>query len=236
MSDSSLSLSIADDVAVISFDDGKVNVLSRAAMATMHEMLTEAEHTASALVFVGREGKFCAGFNLAEVQESPDAARTVMREGTALFTRIYMLGVPTVAACTGHALAAGAIWLMSCDLRIGPEAPAKIGLNEVGIGMSLPLFATAFAHDRLSKRHITAATALATLYSPAEAVDVGYLDAVVPPDDVVGAAAEAAGRFAAAFHRDAFGQTRVTMRGSTVDGINAALDEDLAAMILPEPT
>ena len=50
--------------------------------------------------------------------------------------RAYGASVPVVAACTGHAVAAGALLLLGCDQRVGPDAPVKIGLNEVAIALT----------------------------------------------------------------------------------------------------
>ena len=58
------------------------------------------------------------------------------------------------------ALAAGALMLLGCDLRVGADIDCKIGLNEVAIGMVLPAWALTSANDRLSRRHIQLAVAL----------------------------------------------------------------------------
>ena len=42
--------------------------------------------------------------------------------------------------------------LLASDLRIGTSGDFKIGLNEVSIQLTLPVFATELARDRLSKR------------------------------------------------------------------------------------
>ena len=57
----------------------------------------------------------------------------LVADGGDLVRTFYGCGVPVVAACTGHALAAGALMLLGFDLRIGAEVPAKFGLNEVAI-------------------------------------------------------------------------------------------------------
>ena len=109
-------------------------------------------------MLVGRPGRFSAGFDLDEMTASVEGMRALVVRGARFWLRIYGLGMPTVAACTGHALAGGAITLLSCDLRIGADVPAKIGLNEVAIGLTLPKFATELARDRLTKASFTAAT------------------------------------------------------------------------------
>ena len=65
--------------------------------------------------------------------------------------RIYGHPQPVVLGVTGHALAAGALLALSCDVRIGGDGPAKIGLNETAIGMGLPHYAVELAQARLSR-------------------------------------------------------------------------------------
>ena len=108
---------------------------------------------------------------------------SLVSDGGALVRTLYGSSIPVVAACTGHALAAGALVLLGCDVRVGADVDCKIGLNEVAIGMVLPDWAFTIAVDRLSKRHLQRAVATARITSAAGAVDAGYLDEVVPADD-----------------------------------------------------
>jgi enoyl-CoA hydratase len=68
--------------------------------------------------------------------------------------------------------------LLSADYRVGTNGAFKIGLNEVEIGLALPLFAIAMARDRLATPQLTSATIFAEMAPPARAVQLGFLDAV----------------------------------------------------------
>jgi len=91
----------------------------------------------------------------------------------------------------------------------------------------LPFFATELARDRLSKRHYTRATALGYLYSPDQAVDVGYLDEVVAADQVLATAVEQAHGLTG-ISRGGLVATRQTTRAAIADEIKAGLAADLA--------
>jgi enoyl-CoA hydratase len=223
-----VSYELDGDVAVITFDDGKANALSHAAIEALDVALDRAAGQSKAVVIVGRPGRFSAGFDLSVMKGGIDAVRALVRAGADLTVRIYSFEQPVVIAATGHALAAGAILLMAADVRIGTEGEFKIGLNEVAIGMPVPHFAAELARDRLSRRHLTAATALATIYDPVGAVDAGYLDAVAPPDSVVDTAKQRAAALAATLSPEGFRATRKTVRGPVADAIRATLDADLA--------
>jgi enoyl-CoA hydratase len=220
------------DVATITFDDGKANALSHAAIDAIDAALDRAQGEAKAVVLAGRPGRFSAGFDLSVMNSGEDAVRALVRAGADLTLRLYMFDVPVVAACTGHALAAGAILLMGTDVRIGAAGDFKIGMNEVAIGLPVPQFACELARDRISKRHLGAATALATIYDPAGAVDAGFLDTIVEGDAVVATARERASALAATLSGPAFRATRTILRGSIADLINAGLDRDLAGFFV----
>jgi len=217
-----------DNIAILHWNDGKANVLGYPGIAALLEALDEVEAAgADAVVLSGQAGKYCAGFDLAVMKEGNEAARGMLARGVDLFMRLYLFPRPVVTACTGHAIAAGAILLMCSDLRVGAQGKFKIGLPEVTIGMSLPFFATELARDRLSKRHYTRATALGYLYSPDQAVDVGYLDEVVAADQVLATAVEQAHGLTGISRSGLLG-TRQTTRAAIADEIKAGLAADLA--------
>jgi enoyl-CoA hydratase len=168
-------------------DDGKANALSFDVIAGLQLALTAAIEENLPLVIAGREGCFSAGFDL-QIMRSGDRARVahLVGQGTQLFRQMFAAPVPVVAACTGHALAAGALLLLASDYRIGQPGPHKIGLNETKIGIALPQFAIDMARLRLSPNRLLAATLFARIHSPEEAREVGYLDQI--EDDAPGTA------------------------------------------------
>lgn len=74
----------------------------------------------------------------------------LLRLGATLAGRILSFPGPVTAACTGHAFPAGAFLLMAADVRLGADGPFKLGLNEVRLGLTLPLFAAVLARHRLT--------------------------------------------------------------------------------------
>ncbi|MEQ1787278.1 MAG: crotonase/enoyl-CoA hydratase family protein [Acidimicrobiales bacterium] len=223
-----------DGVAVVRLDDGKVNVISHQVIELVHGALDEALASGSSVAVIGREGKLSAGFDLTEMTAGPSHAAALVGAGGRLLMRIYGHPQPVVLGVTGHALAAGALLALSCDTRIGGDGPAKIGLNETAIGMGLPIFAVELARDRLSPTAFTAATIQGQVFDPAGAVVAGYLDRLVPLDQVEGQARDDAGRLAQ-LRRGAVSHTKGRARQRTIDHILATLAEDIAATGMPEP-
>ncbi len=154
-------------------------------------------------------------------------ARGLVGAGAELALQIARHPTPVVIACNGHALAMGAVLLLAADLRIGAAGDFKIGFNEVAIGMATPVFLAEFARERLSKRHLQRATVQAEIYAPESAVDAGFLDRVVAPDDLFAAALEESQRLGQ-LPRAAFARTRGIVRGEVLERIEATLADDMA--------
>ena len=170
---------VRDQIGHLAFFDMIDGILT-----AIHE--AENDDQIGAVVVHGREGKFSAGFDLGVMMaDDQSAIVNLVANGGELVRTLYGCSVPVVAASTGHALAAGALMLLGCDVRVGADVPAKVGLNEVAIKMVLPDWALTIAGARLSKRHMQRSIVNARITSPADAVDVGFLDEVVPADELL---------------------------------------------------
>ena len=235
MSSESVSIERNGRVMVVHLDDGKANALSAVSIAAVRAAVSEAERdeSVSAVVLHGREGKFCAGFDLTVMRGGDLAAMSsLVSDGGELVRHLYGSSVPVVAACTGHALAAGALVLLGCDVRIGADADCKIGLNEVAIGMVLPAWALTIAAERLSRRHLQRSVATAEVTAARGAIDVGFLDEVVQPGAVLSTAIQRAEVLAALDGRSYAGTVRA-LRGHVLQTMDAQIARDRAAGSVP---
>jgi len=219
-----------NEIGFIQIDDGKANALSPEIIAALIKTLDQAESEAKVVVIAGRQGKFSGGFDLKYMLASPESAQTILRAGVELYIRLYGFSKPVVMACTGHAIAGGAVMLLAGDYRIGAEGDFKIGLNEVAIGLPLPIFALELAKARLDPRLLSEATLLAQIYAPIHALNTGYLDRVVDADQVIEAAMvkayELSSLQSAPFHA-----TKKRLRQATIDHIRATVEEDLKTLL-----
>jgi enoyl-CoA hydratase len=224
---------IEDGVAVLRIDDGKVNAISHQVIEQLHAGLDRALEEASAVAIVGRAGKLSAGFDLNEMTAGLDRTAALVGAGGKLLMRIYGHGQPVTVAVTGHALAAGALLVLSCDTRIGADGPAKIGLNETAIGMALPVYAIELAQARLATSHLSRAAIQAEIYDPHGAVEAGYLDVVVPTEaceTTAIAEARRLGELSTAAYRG----TKLGLRKALIDRVVAGIDADMARMTAPQ--
>jgi enoyl-CoA hydratase len=229
-----LTYALDGSTAVVTMDDGKANALSNEMIDQLLAALTRAETEAKAMVLAGRPERFCAGFDLKVMMSGPANATALLTRGSELLLRLYEAKVPLVIACTGHALAGGALVVLTGDLRIAAAGAFKIGLNEVSIGLPVPVLAMELARDRLVKPELDRAMLMATIYNPEEAQLAGYIDAVVAPGEVIATATAEAAKLGA-FSQQAFRATKQRLRGATIKHIRATMAEDMATLLTPQP-
>ncbi len=209
-------------VAIMTMDDGKANAMSPAFSSAVLDGLERAKAEAEAVLMVGRPGRFSAGFDLKVIAEGGDARAHMVQQGVKMMLGLFTHPQPVVMACTGHALAGGVFILLTGDTRIGTAGDFKIGLNEVAIGMSLPDWGIALAQNRLSRRHITAATVQARIYNPEGAVDAGYLDEICESDALLDTALAKA-KALAELPQANYAKMKMLMRQDAIEQIQGSM-------------
>ena len=215
-------------IATIAMDDGKVNALSIPMLEQLHECLDQAERDGAVVVLTGREGYLSAGFDLKVFQEEPQRIVEMLLLGARLSERVLSFPAPVVVACSGHAIAAGTFAALAADLRIGVEGPFKLGLNEVKIGLTVPLFVIELARQRLTPAEFNRALLTANMYSPEEAVAAGILDRVVAPQELE-SASRAAAEELAGLNMEAHKATKLRVREQALEALRAAIETELDA-------
>jgi enoyl-CoA hydratase len=177
-----------DSIATVTMDDGKVNVLSPQMIRELESALDIAEQEAGVVVLTGREGRFSGGFDLAVLTGGGEPAIAMLDAGFGLAERLLRFPRPVVAACNGHAIAMAAFLLNSVDYRIGAAGAYRITANEVALGLTMPHAAVEICRQRLTPAHFHRAVSLAEVYSPAGAVEAGFLDEIVAPAELAATA------------------------------------------------
>jgi enoyl-CoA hydratase len=211
-----------EGVITAMLDDGKANALNFEAISELRAAVAASTKEKAPLVIAGRPGYFSAGFDL-RIMRSGDGDRVsaLVNEGILLFGEMFAAPVPVLAACSGHALAAGALLLLAADYRVGEPGQYMVGLNETRIGIALPQFAIDMARLRLSGNRLITATLFASLVGPEEACDYGYLDAI--ESDATGAAQEKAEEMVTV-GLAAFGSSKKRMNAEIVRRLRAPQD------------
>ena len=74
-----MQFSLDEDVAVLRFDDGKVNVIGHDFIDALIEGLDRAEAEAKAVLIFGRKDRFSAGFDLEEFKKGAAASQNLLK-------------------------------------------------------------------------------------------------------------------------------------------------------------
>ena len=213
-----------DGVAVITMDDGKVNVLGPAMIGEINGALDRAEDEgAKAVVIAGNDRVFSGGFDL-KVFRSGDAQASIdmLKAGFSLSHRLLSFPWPVVAACTGHAIAMGSFLACSVDHRIA--APGyNFQANEVAIGMVLPYPALEILKLRLTRAAFQQAVGLARVFFGESAVAGGWVDEIVLPEVVLTRAEEAA-REVTTLSAGAHHASKLRARREALDAMQVGID------------
>ncbi|HEU4362416.1 MAG TPA: crotonase/enoyl-CoA hydratase family protein [Mycobacterium sp.] len=213
-----------DPVAVITLDDGKANALGPAMQQAIGDALDRADRDdVGAVVIAGNARVFSGGFDLKVMNAGqPQPVIDMLRGGFELTYRLLCYPKPVVMACTGHAIAMGALLLASGDHRVGGPAH-NIQLNEVAIGMTMPYAALAIMGLRLTPSAYQQSVGLAKAFFGESAIAAGWLDEVVLPDAVLDRAVRAAGEFAT-LHQPAHAASKLRARADGLAALRAGID------------
>ncbi|HWE68265.1 MAG TPA: enoyl-CoA hydratase-related protein [Acidimicrobiales bacterium] len=183
-----------DGVALIRLDRPKANALSGAVLAQMYAAAQELQDDPpGAVVLWGGRRIFAAGADIVELDGA--GAGAVGANFTSALGALAAVPRATIAAINGYALGGGLELALACDLRVCAE-DSKLGLPEVLLGVipggggtqRLPrLIGSSRAKEMIfSGRQVPAAEALA----------IGLVNRVVPPDQVLEASLEWAAQLA----------------------------------------
>jgi len=222
-----VSYQLQDSVATITLDDGKANVVSPPMLEETQAALDRAAADRATVVFRGRPGRFCAGFDLPSLTAGDAGSVKLLRGGFELAERLLSFPQPVVIACTGHALAMGVFLLMAGDHSIGIEGGYKIGANEVAIGLVMPHAAIEVCRQRIAPAYLSRVVNNAEIFTPAEARTAGFFDELVAEGELDARAQAAAARLAK-LNTKVHAATKLRLRELLLKNLRAAMDADEA--------
>jgi len=225
-----LSYQIDDGVATLTLSNGKANAISPDVIASFHQALDRAEQDAAIVIVTGQPGILSGGYDLKIMTSSPENAIALVTAGSMLARRMLSFPYPIIVACSGHAVAKGAFLLLSADYRVGVDGPFTIGLNEVRIGMTMHHVGIALARDRLRKSAFQRSVINAEMFTPQSARDAGFLDEVVPAEELMNAANSMAQQLKR-INLKAHGKTKLKARKALLTELDLAIELDKTAWL-----
>ena len=182
---------------------------------------------ARAIVLSGMPGRFSGGLDVPLLLGLDRPAIAVLwREFYALFRTLARSPIPTAAAITGHATAGGAVLPIFCDYRVVAQGDWKLGLNEVQVGLPLPPIIFVGLRRLIGAHQAERLAVGGLLISPDEAARIGFVDEVVPLDQVVNRAIEWC-RGLVALPVDAMAATRRRARADLFELLSASFEQEI---------
>jgi len=159
--------------------------------------LEKAREVRAVILTGGGEKAFVAGADISHMRDLDVlAAADFAGLGHQVMAAVENLPQPVIAAVNGFALGGGCELALSCDIRIAAEN-AKFGQPEVNLGV-IP----GFGGTQRLPRLVGKGMACELLYTgdiigAAEALRIGLVNRVVPPDQLLPVCREIAGKIAA---------------------------------------
>ncbi len=154
-------------------------------------------HSVRCLIFTSAgEKAFAAGADIAAMADmSPEEAAAFSRRGNQVFRRIETFPLPTIAAVNGYALGGGCELAMACDIRLCSEN-ALFGQPEVTLGIT-----PGFGGTQRLMRLVGMGKAKELIFSARnvkapKALEIGLVNAVYPPEELLPAAKKLGARIA----------------------------------------
>jgi enoyl-CoA hydratase len=173
-------------VAVVRLKGGRANAMSAGLLTDIERTFADlARGDTAAVVVTGEGSSFSAGLALPDLVT---LERGPMRDFITLFERAMqrMLTFPraVVAAMNGHAIAGGCVAALMCDLRVAAAGNAKIGLNEIQLGIGLPSLVIEPLRVRVPPQSVMPLAYEGRLFGVDEAARLGLVDEIVAPAEL----------------------------------------------------
>ncbi|MBW2314905.1 MAG: enoyl-CoA hydratase/isomerase family protein [Deltaproteobacteria bacterium] len=194
MTDALTTLEAADGVAVLTLDrPEKRNALSLALRKEIVERLDalEKNEVVRAVVLTGAAPAFCAGFDRSELAGGEMAQ--VFADAMEYHRRVFTFAKPLIAAVNGPALGGGCDLAAMCDFRLA-SSTAVFGQPQVKFGAAAfyDLMRSVLGSGPAREMCLTGRT-----YDAVEAREVGLVNRVVEPAELLEAARALAREIAA---------------------------------------
>lgn len=210
-------------IATITFNRPKaLNALNQDLLAELSQALDDvsADENVRVLILTGAgEKAFVAGADIGELAAfTALQAKVFSRAGHAVIAKLQDLPIAVIAAVNGFALGGGSEIALACDFIYAAES-AKFGLPEINLGL-IPGFGGTQRLPRLvGANRAKELIFTGKMISASEAAQIGWVNRVVPPAELMEEVLKSARAIAA--------KGRVALRAAK-QAVNHGLNTDLA--------
>lgn len=187
-----------DGVAVLQISHGKANALDLALLQALASEIGDLSAETRAMVLTGSDQMFSAGIDLpALLAAGPEYTFELIGALNGLLARLIDLSIPSVAAINGHAIAGGFVVASACDVRLMATGKGRLGLTELLVGVPFPPVALEIVRVAVGDRCARRMVLHGELFSATAAEELGLVDELTAPANLLDRAVEIAGRLGA---------------------------------------
>jgi enoyl-CoA hydratase len=222
MADPHVTVTVANRVATIVLNHPPSNLLSTPVLKELDRTFDRIETmvTVRVVVLTGTGHFFSPGADIRELAQIKDAQQgaDLSARGQALLNRIERFDKPVIAAINGACLGGGLELAMACHMRVAARS-IQLGLPEVNLGLIPGFGGTQRLPRIIGASRASALILTGEIIDAEEALQIGLVNRVVPPDELLAEAQQLAGLITSK------GQQAIQ---SALRAIRAGLDATLA--------
>jgi enoyl-CoA hydratase/carnithine racemase len=220
-------------VAIVTFN--RPETLNALNVQLMHEIISMTELfredvNTRVVIFTGAGKCFSAGIDLTDIEytrcfqkDSTLMKLRFLKLGPRMIKAIYNMDQITIAAVNGAATGGGACIAAACDFRVGAN-DCLVGYPEVGLGMNLSWVALPMCVHLIGPSKAKQMVILSKRENAATLLKWGFLDEVVPAEDLLGSTRKIADTYASQ------PPIAAQMVKRSINAITSALDQAIMHM------
>jgi len=175
-------------IQILELNRPKVNAINEELIKSLNDELDKIEKDDSikGVILTGQDGIFSAGLDIVALY---DKDREYMQSFWILFSilllRLYSYPKLIFSAISGHSPAGGTVLSIMTDYRIMSKGNFLIGLNEVAVGLSMPIGIGRVFQSLLGERMAEKMTLMGELVNPERAQLIGLVDETVDSKELL---------------------------------------------------
>ena len=177
-----------DQIQIIELNRPKVNAINEELINSLDAQLEnlKKDDTIKGVILTGQEGIFSEGLDIIALYNSD---KEYMKFFWSIFSnlliKIYSYPKIMFTAISGHSPAGGTVLSIMTDYRIMSQGNYLIGLNEVAVGLSMPIGIGRVFQSLLGERIAEKMTLKGQLIDPENAKKIGLVDDVVKSEELL---------------------------------------------------
>lgn len=180
-----LTVSEKNNIHLVKLQNGVTNALSRELIKKLSDTIDNLSNASSGLIIGGGEKFFSIGFNIPElIKFSKEEIIDFYRSFNDFILKLVTLPIPTCCAINGHAIAGGCILALGTDFRVASVGKKLMGLNEVKLGLPVPLIADMLLRQAISYNNANLLLYTGEFINTLQAKEIGLVNEVCSEEEV----------------------------------------------------